>query len=103
MVQREISAVFEGRQNEVKSPKTGEATPTKIGLHAYSINLYLHNFFEPILFLIPMDYTMVGRETLAILKATEKGTKSPKPERSRLPKLVCMHFTSTSICIKFLS
>ena len=30
------------------SPKTEEATPTKIGLHACDINPYLHEFFEPI-------------------------------------------------------
>ena len=28
---------------------TGEATPTKVGVHAYDINPYLHDFFEPIL------------------------------------------------------
>ena len=31
--------------------KTGEATPTKIGVHACYINAYLHEFFE----LIPID------------------------------------------------
>ena len=30
--------------------ETGEATPNKIDVHAYSINLYLHEFFEPISF-----------------------------------------------------
>ena len=29
--------------------KTGEATPTKIGVHALHIHPYLHEFFEPIL------------------------------------------------------
>ena len=29
--------------------KTGEVTPTKIGVHACYINTYLHDFFEPIL------------------------------------------------------
>ena len=29
--------------------KTEEATPTKTGVHARDINLYLHEFFEPIL------------------------------------------------------
>ena len=29
--------------------ETGEVTPTKIGVHAFDINLYLHEFFEPIL------------------------------------------------------
>ena len=31
--------------------ETGEVTPTKIGVHACDINLYLHEFFEP----IPID------------------------------------------------
>ena len=46
---------------------------------------------------------MVRREILAVLKANEKGEKSPKPERSHPPKLVCMHFGSTSTCMNFLS
>ena len=29
--------------------KTGEVTPTKIGVHACYINTYLHDFLEPIL------------------------------------------------------
>ena len=29
--------------------ETGEATPTKIGVHTFDINPYLHDFFEPIL------------------------------------------------------
>ena len=28
--------------------ETGEVTPTKIGVHVCYINLYLHEFFEPI-------------------------------------------------------
>ena len=31
--------------------ETEEATPTKIGVHAFDINPYLHEFFE----LIPID------------------------------------------------
>ena len=31
--------------------KTEEDTPTKIGVHACYINVYLHEFFEP----IPID------------------------------------------------
>ena len=31
--------------------ETGETTPTKIGVHAFYINTYLHDFFEP----IPID------------------------------------------------
>ena len=37
--------------------ETGEAMTTKIGLHAFHVNLYLHEFFEPILFFDPMDYS----------------------------------------------
>ena len=29
--------------------ETGKVTPTKIDVHAFDINLYLHEFFEPIL------------------------------------------------------
>ena len=31
--------------------------PTKFGFHAFHINLYLHEFFEPILFSDPMDHS----------------------------------------------
>ena len=53
--------------------ETGEAMPTKIGVHALNINLYLHEFFEPI-------------------------QKKPCP-----PKLACMHITLIPTCIYFLS
>ena len=33
-----------------KISETGDATPIKIGLHAFQVNPYLHEFFEPILF-----------------------------------------------------
>ena len=35
----------------IKMSETGEATPTKIGVHTCDINPYLHEFFE----LIPND------------------------------------------------
>ena len=38
-----------------------------------------------------------------VLKADKKGAKSSKPEKPHPPKLVCMHFTSTSTCMNFLS
>ena len=47
MVGKEILAFFEGSNIS----ETGEATPTKIGVHAFDIDLYLHEFFEP----IPID------------------------------------------------
>ena len=34
--------------------ETVEATPTEIGLYAHFINLYLHEYFESILFFEPM-------------------------------------------------
>ena len=40
-------AVFEGSSIS----ETREALPTKFGVHACDINLYLHEFFEP----IPVD------------------------------------------------
>ena len=46
MVRKGNLAVFEGSNIS----ETGEAMPTKIGVHAHYINLYLHEFFEPILF-----------------------------------------------------
>ena len=36
--------------------KTKKTTPTKIGFHAFHVNLYLHEFFEPILFFDPIQY-----------------------------------------------
>ena len=47
MVRKENLAVFEG----CGISETGETTPTKIGVHAFDINPYLHEFFE----LIPID------------------------------------------------
>ena len=45
MVRKGNLAVFES----TGISETGEATPTKIGVHACYINPYLHEFFEPIL------------------------------------------------------
>ena len=47
MVRKGNLAVSEG----TGISETGETTPTKIGVHACYINLYLHEFFEP----IPID------------------------------------------------
>ena len=44
MVRRGNLAVFESSGIS----ETGESTLTKIGVHAFDINLYLHEFFEPI-------------------------------------------------------
>ena len=47
MVRKGKLAIFESSNIS----KTGEALPTKIGVHACDINPYLHEFFEP----IPVD------------------------------------------------
>ena len=47
MVRKGNLVVFEGSSIS----ETGEVTPTKIGVHAWDINAYLHEFFEP----IPID------------------------------------------------
>ena len=44
MVRKGNLAIFES--NNIS--ETGEATPTKICVHAFDINPYLHDFFEPI-------------------------------------------------------
>ena len=47
--------IFKFGQNLKRSKisKTGEGTSTKIGLHAFHMDLYLHEFFEPIQFFDP--------------------------------------------------
>ena len=47
MVRRGNLAVFEG--NNIS--ETEKVTPPKIGVHAFDMSLYLHEFFEP----IPID------------------------------------------------
>ena len=47
MVRKGKLAIFESSGIS----ETKKAMPTKIGVHAYLINLYLHEFFEP----IPID------------------------------------------------
>ena len=42
MVRKGNLAVFEGSSIS----KTGQVPPTKIGVHAFDINAYLHEFFE---------------------------------------------------------
>ena len=37
-----------GRFEGSSISETGEAPPTKIGVHAFDINPYLHEFFEPV-------------------------------------------------------
>ena len=61
MVQKGNLAVFES----IGISETGEAMPTKIGVHVCYIKAYLHKFYETIL----IDY-MVQKENLADFKDT---------------------------------
>ena len=55
---------------------------------------------NPLNFLKTVDYSLWSeREFWPNLKVAI----SPKPERSRPPKLVCIHVTSTHTCMNFLS
>ena len=74
--EKENLAVFESSNIS----ETGEATPTKIGVHALDISPYLHEIW---LFL--------------------KVAISPKPGRPCPLKLVCMHLTSIPTGRNFLS
>ena len=44
MVRKGNLVIFEGSNIS----KTGEGTTTKIGVHAFDIKVYLHDFFESI-------------------------------------------------------
>ena len=52
---------------------------SELAVYAYLINLYLHEFFEPILFLTP--WTVV-HGLQGNFEGVEKGAKSPKLENS---------------------
>ena len=73
---------------------------TKLDAHVYLLKLYLQEFFELILILTPMDYGSKGK--IGCFEG-KKVAKSPKLERPHPPKLVCMHFTTTSTCMNFFS
>ena len=76
MVRREVLPVLKANKKGAKS--TGEATPTKIGLHVFHINLYLHKFFESIQFFGPHGlYSMFRREILAVFEGKQKGPITP--------------------------
>ena len=87
MGQKGNLAVFEGSSIS----ETGEAMPTKIGVHAFDINPYLHEFlgrFQSIRFFTGMDYMY-------------KLILSPKPEKPRPTKLVCMHLNQSLLALIF--
>ena len=88
MVQKGNLVVFEGSNIS----ETGEATLTKIGVHAFDINPTCIKFlsqFQTIQFFDNHGRPWSEREIWSLLKVAI----SPKPERPRPPKLVCMHLT----------
>ena len=86
--------------------ETGGATPTKIDLQVFHVNLYMHEFLSQFYFLTPMDYTTIvhgpNGKFWPFLK-TNKGAITPKLEGPHSLKLVCMHLISTPTCMNFLS
>ena len=69
MVRKGNLTVFEGSSIS----ETREAPPTKIGVHVCDINLYLHEFFEPIASIKFFDdhgQSMVRKGNLAIFEGS---------------------------------
>ena len=63
---------FKGKQKSDIS-ETRKATPTKLGVQAFHINLYLHEFFELILFFDTHGYSpWFEREIWPFLKASKE-------------------------------
>ena len=67
-----------------------------VGMHISSTSTYM--IFEPILF---FDHHG-PKGKFGRFEGKQKQAISPKPEQPRPPKLVSMHFMSTSICMNFL-
>ena len=87
MVRRKIFDRFEGKQKGAQIFETGEATPTKIGLHVFHINLYLHEYFEPILFLTPWTLrTAISIPVIAFVHVKSL-TKAEIYTKTILPKV----------------
>ena len=100
MVRREILAVFEGKQKGAITPKLERPRPPKLVCIHFTSTSTSMNFLSRFYFLTTMDYSPWFKGKFwPFLKAS----KTPKLERPRPPKLVCMHFTSTSTCMNFLS
>ena len=85
------------------SPKPEKSHPPKLVCMHLTSTLLAWIFWansNRLNFLMTMDYSPWSeREIWPFLKVAI----SPKPEKSRPPKLVCMHLTSTPTCMNFLS
>ena len=99
MVEKEILAVFEGKQKGAITPILERPRPPKLVSMHYTSTSTCMNFLSRFYFLTPI----VEKEILAVFEGKQKGAKSPKREMLCPPKLVCMHFITTSTCMNFLS
>ena len=90
----------EANKKGEKISETEEALPTKIGFHVFHVNL---NFLSQFYFWPPWTIVHGPKWNFGCFEGKWKRGISPKLERPHLPKLVSMHFTSTSTCMNFLS
>ena len=95
MVGKGNLAVFES--NNISETK--EATPTKIGVHAWTSIPTCMNFLSQFQLIKFFNDHGLGKGNLAIFESS----KAPKSEKPHPPKLLCMHVTSTSTSMIFLS
>ena len=65
--------------------------------------LFAWIFWADFIFWPPWTIVHGWKGKFGRFEGKQKEEKSPKPEKPRPPKLVCMHFTWTSICMNFLS
>ena len=100
MVQREILAIFEGKQKEAITPKPERSRPPKLVCMRFTSTSTCINFLSQLYFLTPMDYSpWFEGKFWPFLKANEKGAKSLKLVRPHSPKLVCKHISLISTII----
>ena len=87
------------------SPKVQRSHPPKLVYMHYTSITYMHEFFEPIpirlKFLMTMDYSPWSERE--IWPFFESSNNLWNWRGHVLPKLVCMHLTSTPTCMNFLS
>ena len=87
----EILAVLKANKKGGKISKNGEAMPTKLGTHAFHINLYLHFFKASSIFWPPWTTVHGLKVNFGHFEGKQKGTKFPKPERPCPSNLVCRY------------
>ena len=101
MVEKEILAIFKGKQKGAKSPQRERLRPPKLVCMHFTTTSTCMNSLSQFYFLTPMGYGQKGN--FGRFCRQVKGAITPKPKRLRPPQLVCMHFTTTSTCMNFLS